>query len=362
LLEELLGGQKVATQAVAIQVRILIPSMGLYKGMLHRKHINSGPSIQLVETMRKVDLSTQSCNDQRACLMITKNGVHPNQTNDYVDRLLDPNRKPPPKSFKIKPLSEMITRLWQGLGVPKALCDDYVKKSVKHQHLNHGWVVGLADPSNGSTLPNGHVFVTGMRHHLEGYEKIFVTRSPCISPKDGRMCPIVTTKPHLMTSEEWDDLNSRPFGSIIFASPKGESVPLPEIIAGGDLDGDLYFICWHYDILQEIKAEPIMEEIVQTIGKPSKCTANEFWFEDAQQLAQSTMNYHAMGCLTGKLYTLSHKAADESAVGIHDPDAIAFGDAFKNALDFAKHGGRIELPLHLHERIPESLQKYLTTP
>ena len=56
------------------------------------------------------------------------------------------------------------------------------------------------------------------------------------------------------------------------------------------------------------------------------------------------MVYVDIGELTGKAYNLSHKMARESQPGIYDSDPIAFGNAFRDTLDFAKHGNKIELP------------------
>ena len=64
--------------------------------------------------------------------------------------------------------------------------------------------------------------------------------------------------------------------------------------------------------------------------------------------------------LTGHLYQLSQKAADGSPSSfIRDEDAIAFADAFNQALDHKKHGGRIELPVCLHCQVKPRLRKYL---
>ena len=61
---------------------------------------------------------------------------HPNPINSYIGRMLDPNLEPPPKksfselikSLNKKPLAEnvdMSPRLFQGVGVPKQLCESY---------------------------------------------------------------------------------------------------------------------------------------------------------------------------------------------------------------------------------------------
>jgi hypothetical protein len=80
---------------------------------------------------------------------------------------------------------------------------------------------------------------------------------------DGRMCPHVTTKPDTMSNDDWDGLMKRPFGLIIFATPNGGTIPLPEIGADGDLNGDLFFICWNDEILQSLNDVPIEETIIE---------------------------------------------------------------------------------------------------
>ena len=72
------------------------------------------------------------------------------------------------------------------------------------------------------------------------------------------------------------------------------------------------------------------------------------------------MLYVDIGELTGKAYNLSHKMARESQHGIYDSDPIAVGNAFRDTLDVAKHGNKIELPSHLHARLSENLHKYIS--
>ena len=69
-----------------------------------------------------------------------------------------------------------------------------------------------------------------------------------------------------------------------------------------------------------------------------------------------------IGALTGSLYKLAEKTADASNLFMRDPDAIAFADAYNQALEFGKHGGKIHLPLHLHDKVPARLRKLLSEP
>ena len=113
------------------------------------------------------------------------------------------------------------------------------------------------------------------------------------------------------------------------------------------------------EILQSIKAIPI-EETSVLVEDEKVVSVNESWLHDAQQFATSTIDSH--GTLIGQLYKLSKELAEESPEGIKNEGAMAFGAAFKDALDFGKHGGQIKLPLHLHKELPERLHKFLTDP
>lgn len=70
-------------------VYLFVPKLGIFKGMLARERIQSGPPIQLPLSMRKVDAALEPSWHGLAALLITKNRIHPNSTNTSVARLLD---------------------------------------------------------------------------------------------------------------------------------------------------------------------------------------------------------------------------------------------------------------------------------
>jgi hypothetical protein len=339
----------------SIQVRIVIPKMGLYKGMLVRKRIIFGPPIQLPASMKKIPASkNRKSDDDRAILLISD--AHPSRTNDDVERLVLGAKANAATTAEFKPrqLSDMITRLWLGLGVPKEICDGYMKKSLHQKFLNHAWLVGVADPTD--KLPTGHIFVPGLNK-----KTLFVTRSPCMTVEDGRMLPVVSAKPKGMTDAEWKWLNKRSFGEIIFANPKKGMMALPEMIAKGDLDGDLYFICWNKVVLDHVKAVPIQDTKQQDKGDDNvRKLPNDNWLSNAQKLMTDGSSLLDLEAITGKLYSLSKKAADDSPLFLRDRDAVSFARAYKQALDIGKHGGKIALPTRLHGRLPiELVKKYI---
>ncbi|KAL7447692.1 hypothetical protein ACHAXS_000072, partial [Conticribra weissflogii] len=157
---------------------------------------------------------------------------------------LDPNKsvRSSWKNREKKKLSEMYCRMLLGFGVPKNILKNYkssskIATSVKHAHLK-----GLADPTG--KIPEGKCFIPGYTNNNDGqrvlfgkcFPKVYVSRSPCLTPSDAKLLSVIGTKPSTMNADEWDELCSFEFGSIIFGLPE-KYAPLPCMIADGDLDG-----------------------------------------------------------------------------------------------------------------------------
>ena len=354
-----------AKRAVAIQVRIFIPSIGVFKGMLMRKRHTVGAPIELPWEMKKVLKSLHPEPLPGAHLVICKNGVFPSpgSANEYIGRKLDPNLKAPPeKSFQAKikkPLTKMIFRVWQTMGVSEELCQKYAKESIKPEFRNHAWLVGVPDPTD--RLPPDTIFVPGMKT-IQPTE-LFVTRSPCYAYEHGRKLSTVTQKPESMPDEDWNWLNDQlNFGVIIFSNPRSGMKSIPERIANGDLDGDLYLVCWDENILNSMKACPLSDEISDdnnNNGKLSTGDSNPNWLKDAQDIMIDASVNNGIGRLTGILYRMAEKIADNSDLTLRHPDANACYEAYNSCLEFAKHGRDIILPGHLIEKIPANLRSLL---
>lgn len=350
-----------ALKVSAIQVRILIPSMGIYKGMLVKKrYIDGEAPIQLPCSMQKVPQSAHPQALKGAALLICKNGIHPSSSsaNEYIGRQLDPTRKAPPKkSFEQKinkPLTNMVFRLWKTMGVSRELCDEYKKTSLKAGGRKHAWLVGVPDPTN--SLPLDSIFVPGMKA-IQPTE-LFVTRSPCYAYEHGRKLKNITTKPENMSDEDWEFLNNKiHFGVIIFSNPKPDKKSIPERIASGDLDGDLYLVCWDEKILSVMEAVELENEDSEDDGKLKIEESNPNWFEDTQDIMTDIGMTNNMGRLVSKLYTLGEESCDKDTdLILKNPDANAFYEAYNQALEYKKHGCPIELPVHLIKKLPANLR------
>ena len=387
LLVEILGNTKFAERAICIQIRAFVPMKGVYKGMLMKKRITEGPKILLPESMKKIPASKDPLSE-KGCLLVTQAGVDPSSTNNYMGRLpsIDPDaNNPPPQSFCPKECSEMILRLLKSLKVPKEVASKYAQESVRKRgrkdaplpSIMHSFLRGVADPTG--KIPPNHVFLTGVRNDDLLGDSLFITRSPCIKASDGHLIKVLTSKPDSMADEEYEWLNNLSFGAVIFGFSKEGMLSTAERIAQGDLDGDRYFVCWSKDILQHLEADPL-EDIpmeapkekttkadtgigngdVDSTSAGTRVIMEDDWFEKAQAfMADSELS--EISELIGKLYTANGKAADADGERfMRNPDAIAFADAFYQALENGKHGTKVVLPEHLWEKIPKALHKHLT--
>mmetsp|Transcript_33127 Transcript_33127/g.63753 ORF Transcript_33127/g.63753 Transcript_33127/m.63753 type:complete len:152 (-) Transcript_33127:2005-2460(-) len=92
----------------------------------------------------------------------------------------------------------------------------------------------------------------------------------------------------------------------------------------------------------------------------SKCSDPK-WLSKAQDHMLDFERQHAGKNIVGKLYRLCFDASkrEDGTYDIYDEDARAYAKAYNDSLDLQKHGGKINLPKHLHENIPAGCQSLL---
>jgi len=73
------------------------------------------------------------------------------------------------------------------------------------------------------------------------------------------------------------------------------------------------------------------------------------WFESLQEVLSNVKDMTLRNRVTTTICTKFKKFAKDK--GIHHPDTIDLGSAYKQSIDIAKHGGRVILPPHLREII-----------
>ena len=108
-------------------------------------------------------------------------------------------------------------------------------------HVVSAHLKGVIDPTG--SLPENKVFISGYATTSAGerelfgkiHRKIFLTRSPSVEPEDAKVVSVVGSKPREMSADDWSQLCSYEFGTIVFPKARRGSVPLPCIIAGRQL-------------------------------------------------------------------------------------------------------------------------------
>jgi len=256
----------------------------------------------------------------------------------------------------------MIINVLISLKVPTSILNKYASKARHEGTQSHqgstcsaqnlrpdAWVVGIADPT--AALTAGHIFVSGLPQHrmplIHGQHHVFVTRVPCVRPSDGRLLPVVTSQPVGMLDNQWQHLLKRPFGEIIFPST---GPPLPQSISQGDLDGDLYWVCWDESVVQHVQPRKPESALSTEASGDAAAKLGDSWLTQAQQFMTSPelQNERVM---IAKLYRAAEKKMNSSKLGMDDPDAQALFHAYSQAIDMGKHGGQLDLPDHLRKEL-----------
>jgi len=133
----------VADTTICIQVRIFVPSLGVFKGVLMKKEIPAGsPQIQLPSSMRKIGPSRAKNPIKGAFLVINRAGLDPSDNNKSIGRIphIDPHSPNScPKSFQPKVLNDMVLRMFIGLGASNEIAKGYFWRSKKRDGLDHSF-------------------------------------------------------------------------------------------------------------------------------------------------------------------------------------------------------------------------------
>jgi hypothetical protein len=103
--------------------------------------------------------------------------------------------------------------------------------------------------------------------------------------------------------------------NVVVFSSQGER-PVFQMMAGGDLDGDVYFVCWEAELLSHLSPETMMEP--QSYEKPTVPKEKP----DGNALADYFVFYLERDVL-GKLANLHLALCDEKGRdGPKDPDCL----------------------------------------
>ena len=331
MIDRLLG--RPSPLVCALQVRICIPSMGVFKGILMEKL--GIDKIELPPSMKKVDAVVGSTAQKKpALLMINQCGIYP-----YEKRI-----RQKANAFQdarsISPMARWVLS-------QKSVSQTYLQQPNRQISS----LLGVADPTDG--IPPECIFLTGIHQHLNEFgDNVLVSRFPMTEAADARVLPILKERPQSMSLKNWHFLCSKPFGLVIFGNPEPGKDSMPEQISQGDLDGDDYFICWDPQIVENcsIGDRPVLAQ-----KSSPRIPCSDWWMATLEFMTNVEARTKSQ-ILIGRLHDCWQRKLRSGL----QQDAIAFGRAFKEALTAVKHGGKVHLPTHLWSDLPVDLRCYLS--
>lgn len=214
------------------------------------------------------------------------------------------NRVREPQQSKANPLQKTAKSAALKLKIP-------VEKSRN--------VYGVCDPS-GNLKPKTVFFQPTIRGQPKVLSDmhVVVAKNPCYHPGDIRIlqCTDVPECRHLVDC-------------IVF--PTEGNRPHPDEIAGSDLDGDKYFVCWDKDLVPEKEKQPCLYPAARP-NKRSSPTREDF-LKHFARYSNATV---------GKLDSLFDRWADSE--GINSTECKMVAACFSRAIDAAKTGERVRIP------------------
>jgi RNA-dependent RNA polymerase len=158
----------------------------------------------------------------------------------------------------------------------------------------------------------------GNREVLSG--DVMVTRNPCLHPGDIRVLTAV------------DRPEFKHLYNVVVFSSKGKR-PMCNMMAGGDLDGDVYFVCWDDKLLGKELTKDMVQEPAK-YEKPKILTEKP----DGDSLADYFVFYLERDVL-GKIANLHLALSDYyGREGPMHEDCVYLSHLASVAVDFAKHG------------------------
>jgi RNA-dependent RNA polymerase len=173
--------------------------------------------------------------------------------------------------------------------------------------------------------------------------RVLVTRNPCTHPGDIRLLECVD-RPEL-----------RHLFNVVVFSSKGER-PQCNMMSGGDLDGDVYFVAWDKELIQYVKPENVKEAADYSKSELIKEKP------DSDDLADYFVFYLQRDVL-GTVSNLWLQLADHYGKdGPCHEDCIQLSHMCSVAVDFAKHGECVSKANYRHlqeiiKRFPDFLEK-----
>ncbi|KAJ4959767.1 hypothetical protein NE237_019677 [Protea cynaroides] len=160
--------------------------------------------------------------------------------------------------------------------------------------------------------------------------KVVVTKNPCLHPGDIRVLQAVYE----------EALEEKGLVDCLVFPQKGER-PHPNECSGGDLDGDLYFVCWDENLIP-LKTHTPMDYI----ARRPRLMDHEVTLEEIQRFFVDYMINDTLGVIS----TAHQVHADREPDKARSPKCLQLATLHSMAVDFAKTGAPAEMPRVLKPR------------
>ncbi|EGR31631.1 RNA-dependent rna polymerase, putative [Ichthyophthirius multifiliis] len=228
---------------------------------------------------------------------------------------------------------------YRGYYILKKKCNIYVEKSAR--------LLGILDEFN--LLEENQVYANYSKdgelfQEIEG--KVIVVKNPCLHPGDIRILNAVSTK----NDKKYNFLKE--YKNVLIFPKKGK-IPIAAQIAGSDLDGDQYFICWDERLIPNKEVIPFDydQENNKNIQQNLQNQIND------QQMLDFFIDF--INCENlGKIDNSHLAIADQSSFFALDFRCIQLAKLHAQAVDYAKTGVSPYVPLNLQSKqFPDYMEK-----
>ncbi|KAD2804276.1 hypothetical protein E3N88_37653 [Mikania micrantha] len=177
---------------------------------------------------------------------------------------------------------------------------------------------------------------TGSYKSLTVRGDVVVSRNPCLHPGDVRVLKAVDVPAlHHMVD------------CVVF--PQKGKRPHPNECSGGDLDGDMYFVCWDPDLIPPQQFEPM-----DYTPAPSMQVDHDVTIEEVEECFANYIVNDSLGQISNAHTVL----ADQSPLKAMAESCVKLANLFSTAVDFPKTGVPAELPANLRpKKYPDFMEK-----
>ncbi|KAJ4456703.1 putative RNA-dependent RNA polymerase 1 [Paratrimastix pyriformis] len=175
---------------------------------------------------------------------------------------------------------------------------------------------------------------------------VVLARNPCVCPH------------HIVVAQARDYPQLHHLINVVVFSTKGAR-PMPDILSGGDLDGDDYFISWDPKLIPP-RTYPPTDTPADSPADTLKCpTPTCYAFDDVVDFFVKFARMNNLGVLSNTYLAM----ADQSPQGIFDQRCVDLAGLINKAVDAAKTGHFQQLPHKLRvDKYPDFMEKGVDVP